>query len=174
MFFERICSTRTDGEIAELHRRASQWFAANEDVSQAISHALAGGDTGRAADLMELAMPVMRRERREAELARWIRAVPDEVLQVRPVLAMAFVGGLALHSDFATVGARLADIERSVRSPDGTWPERPPPGLIVVDELGYRSLHANVELYRAALALANADLDAHGGTRRSSIVADPA
>ena len=44
-------------EVAELHRRASAWFEVHDDASQAISHALAGGDTGRAADLMELAMP---------------------------------------------------------------------------------------------------------------------
>ena len=58
-------------------------------ASQAISHALAGGDCGRAADLMELAMPAMRRERREAELARWVRALPDDVVRVRPVLGVA-------------------------------------------------------------------------------------
>ena len=45
------------GEVAELHRRASAWFEANGDTTQAISHALAGGDSDRAADLMELAMP---------------------------------------------------------------------------------------------------------------------
>src|SRR6185503_14261514 len=44
-------------EVAELHRRASAWFEARDDTSQAISHALAAGDTGRAADLMEVAMP---------------------------------------------------------------------------------------------------------------------
>lgn len=145
-------------EVAELHRRASTWFEANGDTSQAISHALAGGDSGRAADLMELAMPVMRRERREAELARWVRSLPDEVVRVRPVLGIAFVGALAQVSDFDTVGERLSDIECSLRSEDGTWPEQPPPELIVVDEVGYRSLPASIETFRAALALAHADL----------------
>ncbi|MFL6160625.1 MAG: LuxR C-terminal-related transcriptional regulator [Jatrophihabitantaceae bacterium] len=145
--------------VAELHRRASAWFEANGDASQAISHALAGGHLDRAADLMESAMPVMRRERREAELARWVRALPDEVVRARPVLAMAFVGALAQVSDFAEVGKRLSDIEGAVRSADGSWPAQPPPGLVVLDEAGYRSLPAGVELYRAALALAATDLD---------------
>jgi LuxR family maltose regulon positive regulatory protein len=108
---------------------------------------------------MELAMPVMRRERREAELARWMRALPDDVLRTRPVLGVAFVGALAQASDFDTVGERLDRIEASLRSADGTWPERPPSGLIVVDEANYRALPAHIEMYRAALALANADLD---------------
>ena len=123
-------------DVAELHLRASGWFAANGDASRAIDHALAGGDFGRAAELMELAMPVMRRERREAELARWIRSLPEEVVRVRPVLAIAFVGALAQVSNFDAVGARLSDIENALRSADGSWPERPPPGLIVVDSVG--------------------------------------
>ena len=127
-------------QVAELHRRASAWFEAHDDTSQAISHALTGGDTGRAADLMELAMPVMRRERREAELARWVRALPDDVLRTRPVLGVAFVGALAQALDFDTVRERLDRIEASLRSADGTWPEQPPADLIVVDQANYRSL----------------------------------
>jgi LuxR family maltose regulon positive regulatory protein len=146
-------------QVSELHRRASAWFEAHDDTVQAISHAQAGGDTGRAADLMELAMPVMRRDRREAELARWVRALPDDVLRTRPVLGVAFVGALAQVSDFDTVGERLDRIEASLRSTDGRWPKQPPPDLIVVDQDNYRSLPAHIEMYRAALALANADLE---------------
>ena len=145
-------------EVPELHRRASDWFAANGDRSQAIDHALAGGNTGRAADLMELAIPAMTRERREAELTRWVRALPDQVVRNRPVLGVLFAGALTLVSDHDTVDERLSAVERSVRAEDGTWPEQPPPDLIVVDEDGYRSLPARIAMYRAALALAHADL----------------
>ncbi|HEY6742464.1 MAG TPA: helix-turn-helix transcriptional regulator, partial [Lapillicoccus sp.] len=145
-------------EMPELHRRASVWFEADGDSSQAIDHALAGGDTGRAADLMELAIPTMARERREAELARWVRALPREVVRNRPVLAVLLAGALTLVSDLDTVGERLSDVERLVRAEDGTWPVQPPPDLIIVDQEGYRSLPARIAMYRAALALADADL----------------
>jgi LuxR family maltose regulon positive regulatory protein len=161
-------------DVAELHRRASGWFAANSDASQAIGHALAGGDFDRAAELMELAMPVMRRERRETERARWLRALPDEVVRARPVLALNYIGALAQVSDFDAVGGRLSDLENSVRSADGSWPERPPPGLIVVDETVYRSLPAGVELYRAALALAHGDLDGTVAHAQQSLSLAPA
>ena len=101
---------------------------------------------------MELALPTMQRERAEAELARWVQALPDEVVRVRPVLAVGLVGALAQVSQFDEVGPRLAEIERQL-CPDGQWAEHPPPGLIVVDEAGYRSVPASVAIYRAALAL---------------------
>jgi LuxR family transcriptional regulator, maltose regulon positive regulatory protein len=108
-------------EVAELHRRASAWFAAHDDSSQAVTHALAGGDTGRAADLMELAMPVMQRERRESELAHWVRALPDDLVRTRPVLGVAFVGALAQSSDFATVGDSITSKAHCARQ---TAPDR--------------------------------------------------
>jgi LuxR family maltose regulon positive regulatory protein len=146
------------GDVAELHRRAGTWLEAHGDSSRAIDHALAGGDVGRAADLMERAIPAMTRDRREVELGRWVHALPEEVVLARPVLGVAFVGVLARVSDFDTVGRRLSQIERSLLAPDGTWPGQPPPGVIVVDDDGYRHLLAHVAMYRAALALSGGDL----------------
>ena len=102
---------------------------------------------------------MMLRDRREAELARWVRALPDDVVRRRPVLGIGFVAALAQVSDFATVGKRLSDIERSLRQDDGRWPQQPPPDLIVVDQDAYRSLPGEIHLYRAALDLAGGDLD---------------
>jgi LuxR family transcriptional regulator, maltose regulon positive regulatory protein len=146
----------------ELHGRASVWFERDGDTSAAVRHAMAARDVDRAADLMELAIPTLSRERREAELHRWVLSLPDEVVSVRPVLGVAFVGALALESKFETVAERLDVVERSVRgSPSDPWPDRPPPGLVVVDPVGYRRLPAMIRAYRAALALASGDL---GGT----------
>jgi LuxR family maltose regulon positive regulatory protein len=103
--------------VADLHRRARTWLQENGERSEAIRHAPAGDDPEAAADLMELAIPVVRRERQEAELDRWVRALPEDVLRRRPVLGVAFVGALAQVSEFADVG-RLADIEAALR-PDG-------------------------------------------------------
>jgi LuxR family maltose regulon positive regulatory protein len=160
-------------EVPELHRRASAWFEADGDRSQAIAHALAGGDSGRAAGLMELAIRTMLRDRREAELARWVRALPDDVVRRRPVLGVGFVAALAQVSDFATVGQRLSDIERSMRPDGGGWPQQPPPDLVVVDLDAYRSLPSEIHLYRAALALAGDDLDGTVAQAREAMALAP-
>ncbi|WP_433781399.1 LuxR C-terminal-related transcriptional regulator [Actinomycetospora sp. CA-101289] len=159
--------------VPELHRRAGRWFSDHGDTPAAVDHALAGGHVDRAADLMEGAMSTMRRERREAELGSWVRSLPHEIVRVRPVLGMAFVGALAQASEFDTVEQRLADVERAVRPDGGTWPAQPPPGLVVVDEEGYRSVPAGLEVYRAALALRRADLDAAAAHAREALSLTP-
>ena len=77
------------GEARELHRRASAWFEQEGDTTAAVDHALAADDVDRAAGLVEAALPAMTRERREAQLRRWMEALPDEVYARRPVLATA-------------------------------------------------------------------------------------
>jgi len=169
----RLLDERPD-QLAELHRRASVWFETQEDTPQAISHALTGSDYGRAADLMELAMPRMRRERREADLTRWVVALPDDVLNMRPVLAVAFVGALAQALKFDTITERLDRVETLVCAADGTWPEQPPPHVIVVDHDNYRSVPAHIAMYRAAVALTSGDLgETIVQAKRSTVLAPP-
>lgn len=40
-------------ELQRAHRRASEWFSANQFIGQALRHSLAAGDIERAADLVE-------------------------------------------------------------------------------------------------------------------------
>src|SRR6476469_6592919 len=47
------------GQISDLHRRASEWYEQDGELSEAVHHALAAGDFERAADLVELAIPAM-------------------------------------------------------------------------------------------------------------------
>ncbi len=67
------------GQLPELHRRASAWYERSGEPSEAIRHALAAGDFGRAADLVELAIPAMRRTRQEATVQGWLDGDPRRV-----------------------------------------------------------------------------------------------
>src|SRR5437868_5017194 len=77
-------------QVATLHRRASAWYEQNGSVADAIRHALAAEDFERAAGLVELAVPAMGRNRQEATVLDWLRALPDELLRCRPVLGVAY------------------------------------------------------------------------------------
>src|SRR5207253_2433778 len=72
------------GELPDLHRRASAWCEQNGEPSEAIRHALAAGDFERMADLVELAIPDMRRTRQETAVHGWLKALPEELVRVRP------------------------------------------------------------------------------------------
>jgi LuxR family transcriptional regulator, maltose regulon positive regulatory protein len=136
--------------VAELHRRASEWFEQHGEPSESIRHAVAAGDFEHAADLAELALPAMRRSRREGEIRDWIRLIPAELVRTRPVLDVGFVGALMSVNEFDGVADRLSDAERFLSTSDA--------GMVVVDDDQFRGLPGMVEMYKAALALVRGDL----------------
>jgi LuxR family maltose regulon positive regulatory protein len=142
---------------AELHRRASAWFADQGEPSDAIRHALAAGDFDRAAALAEVAMPEMRRTRQDVTLREWARLIPEDVVRVRPVLAIGFVGALMSNGEIDRIDASLREVEHWLAmKPDA----RDAAGTVVVDDAQLRSLPGAIEMYRAALALARGDVTA--------------
>ena len=146
-------------DVPDLHRRASGWHEQNGEPSEAIRHALAAGDFGRAADLIELAIPAMLKIRQEAAVLGWLDLLPDEVVRVRPVLSVGFAGALLAGGEYEGVEARLRDAEGWL---DGATDIRhrshaPAAEMVVVDDAEFRRLPAEIELYRAAQALARGD-----------------
>ena len=146
-------------DVPDLHRRASGWYEQNGEPSEAIRHALAAGDFERAADLVELAIPAMRRSRQEAAVLGWLELLPDEVVRVRPVLSVGFAGALLAGGEFEGVEARLRDAERWLDGATGIrqGSHAPAAEMVVVDDAEFRRLPAEIELYRAAQALARGD-----------------
>lgn len=136
-------------DVPDLHRRASSWFADHGHMEDAIRHALAAHDTDTAADLVEQALPDLRRDRREHDIVTWVSQLPADVLERRPVLAVGYIGALMASNDFATVKRRLDDAARMLAAPDEE--------LVVVDRNEFARLPGALELYRAGLALVSGD-----------------
>ncbi|WP_284754893.1 LuxR C-terminal-related transcriptional regulator [Arthrobacter sp. efr-133-R2A-120] len=128
------------GRINEMHERASLWHEQNGDIPEAIRHATAGKDFERAADLIELAIPAMRKDRQEATLSRWLEALPGELIHARPGLSVAYAGALLASGELTGVDARLLEAEQWVR----TTAEGGDGG----------NLTSSIAIYRAAQALA--------------------
>lgn len=137
------------GGVPALHRQASVWFESEASAADAIRHALAAKDVERAADLIERAVPALRRSRQEATALDWLRALPDLVVRRRPVLSVYYAGGLLMGGQQEGVGERLLDAERWL---DGTQIDAAPL-MVVVDQDEFRGLGSLIALYRAALAL---------------------
>jgi LuxR family maltose regulon positive regulatory protein len=137
--------------VAGLHQRAGAWYEENGESAEAIRHSLAAKDFDRAAALIELAIPAMRRTRQESVVRAWLQALPDEVIRVRPVLCVMYAGVLLISNELAGVDRRLEDAQRWLRPTDD---------MIVVDHDEYGHLAEAIETYRAAQSLARGDLPA--------------
>ena len=141
-------------DLPELHRRASAWYEQNGEPSEAIRHALAAEDFERAADLVELAAPATLQYRQDVTLRRWLEALPEELLRVRPVLSNAYAGSLLSRGEVEGVESYLQDAERWLDPTTGGPPESlaRSPEMVVVDEEGFRALPASIAVHRAGQA----------------------
>ncbi|MBZ0297882.1 MAG: helix-turn-helix transcriptional regulator, partial [Anaerolineae bacterium] len=66
--------TEQSDQVPGLHLRASDWYEQNGSVADAIRHALSGKDFARAARLIEMAIPELRRLRQETTMLGWLQA----------------------------------------------------------------------------------------------------
>jgi LuxR family maltose regulon positive regulatory protein len=147
-------------QVSAVHRRASEWYERNGSTDNAIRHALAAEDFARAADLVELVMPAMNRSRQFATLLGWLKALPDELVRVRPVLSTGYALVSMSCGDLEGVEARLRDAERwlDTTADMRERPESSAAGMIVVDEEEFRRLPGMIALFRSGHALARGDM----------------
>ena len=150
---EHLMGTQPE-RVSVLHRRASEWYEKNGLPHDAIRHALAAKDFERAATLVELAIPEMRRNRQGATVTElgWLKALPDELVRFRPVLCVDYAYALFGGGELEAVEARLRDAERWLDTTADTA------GMVVVDEEEFRRLPGMIALLRAAQALARGDM----------------
>jgi LuxR family maltose regulon positive regulatory protein len=133
--------------VPELHRRAGEWYEADGDRAEALRHAMAVGDVGRASDLIEQAAPDLRRARQEATLNAWIEALPHEAFTDRPILAIERVGSLMGVGDVDGVERWLREVEQMLESST----------MVVADAAAVDRIPASIAMYRAGLARIRGD-----------------
>jgi LuxR family maltose regulon positive regulatory protein len=148
-------------DLPALHQRAAEWFERTGERGEAIRHAIAGGDFGRAADLIELAIPASGRGRQEATLRRWLDALPDDLIRARPVLSNGYAGSILVRGETKGVESRLRDAERWLEvmaaGAAGEAGERPA-AMVVADEDAFRKLPGALAIHRAGLARLRGDV----------------
>jgi LuxR family maltose regulon positive regulatory protein len=132
-------------DVPDLHRRASQWYEQHGETQPAVRHALAAGDVDRAATLVELAIPDLRRTRQDGIIRGWVDVIPDDVVRVRPVLAVLFVGSLMSAGEFDDAEKRLDDAERWLDTTNGAGHEGVSASasqMVVVDQASWPASQA--------------------------------
>jgi LuxR family maltose regulon positive regulatory protein len=147
-----LSTGKEKGGVDELHRRASEWYEHNGSAADAIRHALAAEDFARAADLVELVMPGTDRSRQYATLLGWLKAIPDELVRLRPVLSYWYASISMSCGELGGVEPRIRDAERWLDTTADTA------AMVVVDEAEFRRLPGMIAIIRAGLALARGDM----------------
>ncbi len=151
----QLMETQPD-RVTVLHSRASTWYELNGLRADAIRHALAAREFARAADLVELAFPVVNINRQFSTLLGWLKSLPDEMVRVRPVLCYANALSSMACGENESVEPRLQDAERWLNIRE--QPEFLPQGMIVVDKEEFRRLPGLIALIRGGQALGRGDM----------------
>jgi LuxR family maltose regulon positive regulatory protein len=105
--------------VPELHRRASRWYDAEGFPSDAVKHALAASDWGRAAALILEVEDEMLKRGEVVTLLGWLRALPDETLRSHPQLYLSYGWALILTGQLDAAGSTLAEAERVAQGQAG-------------------------------------------------------
>lgn len=108
---------QTEGEaVATLHLRASQWYAEQGSLNEAIRHAISAGDWPQAADLIEHEYAFIWGKSEHALVRRWLEKLPVEIVYARPRLCLAYAKTLFMMAPYPLIERWLHDAETAVRA----------------------------------------------------------
>ena len=141
--------------VPVLHRRASEWYEQNGSPADAIRHALAGEDFERVADLVERTFQTLSRNRQEASVLVWLRALPEALLRAHPVLCNLYAGVLMQTGEIQGVETWLVAAERWLIQPDDERERTKSTSatMVVANQEEFRRLPGAVAVHRAGQAL---------------------
>lgn len=100
----------------KLHQLASQWFAAEGFIPEAIHHALEASDWDRSAALIGDATVPMLRSGELMTLLSWLKALPNDVIFTRPELCQNYGWVLTLTGQLDAAEVYLEQAENIARN----------------------------------------------------------
>lgn len=108
--------------VEGLHERASRWFEARGDVSEALAQAAEMEDSRRLLDLLDThGYPILARSE-FASFARWLEAVPDPLSQPYPMFLAAVAWFRAQTERSPELNDLLGALEARVQDPPPDYP----------------------------------------------------
>ena len=130
------------GKIAELHRRASGWYAQADMVSEAIQHALAAKDYAQVVSLLESHAMGMIMQGYAKTVNAWVQALPAKWGVQSPRTNLAFAWAHLLRGAYAQASPYLERLERTFSGPQVSEEDR---RSLRAEWLVMRSLFLNME-----------------------------
>jgi LuxR family transcriptional regulator, maltose regulon positive regulatory protein len=153
----RLQQTQPD-RVPTLHRAAAAWSDEHGLADDAIRHALAAGDAGWAARLVERHADELLVRAEGATLARWLAALPPDLVGSRPRLLLAQALLTLLGGRMEGVQDRLDAAERALAGAEGEGDGSYQPSVGRRSSL-LANIPAAIALDRAYLAELRGDTD---------------
>jgi LuxR family transcriptional regulator, maltose regulon positive regulatory protein len=144
------------GRVQELHRAAAAWSEEHDLADDAVRHAVAAGDTARAARLIERHVETLLGRGEGATLRRWLSALPAESVRARPRLCLVQAVGAIVGRHVEAVEGLLDDAERAFAVTGDEPHESVPRAVSVLANIpaGIAFLRADLARLRGEAALA--------------------
>ncbi len=134
------------GEVAELHRHASEWYEDNGLEIEAFHHAVAANDIDRATRLVEgKGMPLIFRGA-ALPILNWLKLLPKPELDARPSLWVIYASASLFASELNTIEPKLQAAEAALQN--------------VVQNEHTRDLIGHIASIRATVAVTQHDANA--------------
>ncbi|WP_152365373.1 LuxR C-terminal-related transcriptional regulator [Microlunatus speluncae] len=145
---------------ASLHAAAARWLAEHGLITDAVRHAGRSGDGELTAELVEFALPELRRQRREYAIRHLLAAVPEPIIRRRPLLAVTQAWARLSEGDLDAVEGWLELAEARPAESRGAvdWPTGPLVEAVRTRDAELRGVPASVSVYRASVAQARGDV----------------
>ncbi|WP_052493832.1 MULTISPECIES: LuxR C-terminal-related transcriptional regulator [Pseudomonas] len=118
--FSDLLRARSEPALANgRHLRASNWFAAQGSIGEAVEHALRAGQPGVAAQLVQnLSEEQLLGEQDFAALLRWKANLPDSLLVSTPRLIALYGWALVLACQLDAAEDLIGQLQRFLPAPD--------------------------------------------------------
>ncbi len=100
------------GRLEQLHRAALEWYAGEGDYQEAAEHAMAAGDVGRAAQLMEQGAMDLFKAGQLTTLGTWGERFSLEVLDRYPMLQLTYCYGLVMLRQYEKAAEIIDRLDR--------------------------------------------------------------
>ncbi|HJP74748.1 MAG TPA: helix-turn-helix transcriptional regulator, partial [Pseudonocardiaceae bacterium] len=150
-----------------LHRAAAAWCEKHDLADDAVRHALAAGDAGWAARLVERHVEALLGRSEGATLRRWLTALPAESVRDRPRLCLAQAYAAAMGFQLEALESLIEDAERGVAI-RGDEPYEPSLGPPRGDSV-LANVPAGIAFLRASLARLRGDAGVATGYNRQAL-----
>jgi LuxR family maltose regulon positive regulatory protein len=111
-FLQRRLRDRDPDLVADLHRKASDWFAERDLFEEGVAHAIQAGDHERAASILEKGCADLLYAGRPSMLVQWSRSIPQAVLREFPRLQLEIAWSIILEWNFKDAEQILLEAER--------------------------------------------------------------